>query len=140
LSRLKEFEQGVIQAERPFAQNLRDGDVTYYDLEELLRSELAAVIVAEIGGEIIASGFIRIEKEKPHFKPASYGYIGFLYVTPDYRGKGIIVLLVEELMNWARERNIKSFKLEVFNKNKSALRAYEKLGFVAEMQLMLKLD
>ena len=33
---LKEFEQGVIQYERPFAPNLKKDPINYYDLEDLI--------------------------------------------------------------------------------------------------------
>lgn len=57
LNLLLEFEQAVIEAERPFDETIRSGgDVHYYDLEGLISSPDAEVIVAELDSEIVGSG------------------------------------------------------------------------------------
>ena len=62
LETLLAFEQAIIEAERPFDSTIREGaDVHYYDLEDLIRSPDSEVVVAEIGSEIIASGYAKIE-------------------------------------------------------------------------------
>ena len=57
---LLEFEQGVIKAERPFDVTLGADPITYYNLEELIVSDDASLVVAEIEGEIISSGYALI--------------------------------------------------------------------------------
>ena len=47
LSVLLEFEQGVVTAERPYNPTLIEGEIHYYDLNSLINSENAALIVAE---------------------------------------------------------------------------------------------
>lgn len=51
---LQEFEQGVIQYERPFAANLKKDPISYYDLEDLIQRKDALVLVAMIQNKIIA--------------------------------------------------------------------------------------
>ncbi len=58
---LLEFEQGVVTAERPYNPTLIEGEIHYYDLNSLLTSENAALIVAETNNEVIASGYALIK-------------------------------------------------------------------------------
>jgi GNAT superfamily N-acetyltransferase len=37
----------------------------------------------------IDAGYARIEQAKPYLKHTAYAYLGFMYVLPAYRGKGI---------------------------------------------------
>lgn len=56
LETLHQFEQGVVETERPFDSTLRKGLIHYYDLPELIRSPNAELVVAEFENRIIASG------------------------------------------------------------------------------------
>ncbi len=47
------------------------------------------LLVAEIDRELIGSGYARIERSKPYFQYAWHTYLGFMYVVPEHRGKGI---------------------------------------------------
>ncbi len=135
---LREFEQGVIEAEREFASNLIDGPVQYYDLDALIENEDAQLVVVERDAKLIASGYARIEMDKPYFTPQRYAYLGFMYVVPEQRGEGIIKHVFDALFAWSAEQGIEAHKLEVYSGNAGAIRAYEKLGFKAEMTTMLR--
>ena len=85
---LLEFEQGVVSAERPFNSTLIEGEIHYYDLNNLMLSSDATVIVAEENNEIIASGYALIKKaEKNYNQFKEYAYFGFMYVKPEHREK-----------------------------------------------------
>lgn len=139
LPTLLEFEQGVISAERPFALNLRPGNINYYDIQELIESDQAEVVVAESEQRLVASGYAKFQDSKPHIQPARYAYLGFMYVAPDRRGEKIVGKIIDSLMQWSKSHGVDAFELEVFAENASAVRAYEKLGFKANMVQMLKL-
>ncbi|MBL4675749.1 MAG: GNAT family N-acetyltransferase [Mucilaginibacter sp.] len=126
---LLQFEQGVVEAERPFTPEMKDGPQQYYDLDWLLTSPDAHLVVAELNGELIASGYARIDKSKPYLSHAEEAYLGFMYVVPQYRGKGVNRLVIDTLKQWAIARNITELRLEVYSENESAIRAYEKFGF-----------
>ncbi|HJS55880.1 MAG TPA: GNAT family N-acetyltransferase [Chitinophagaceae bacterium] len=87
------------------------------------------VAVAEVKNKIIASGYARVDKSKPFLKDDNHAYLGFMYVLPEYRGKGINEQIIVYLQNWAAASNINEFRLEVYNGNNSAIKAYEKIGF-----------
>jgi len=63
---LKQFEQGIIHAERPYDTTLAPDPISYYDLEKLVESENAEVVIAVCKNEIIGSGFINIVIPKPY--------------------------------------------------------------------------
>jgi GNAT superfamily N-acetyltransferase len=129
LETLLQFEQGVIAAERPFDETLKDGHIRYYDLAALIKSPEAEVVVAELDGHLIGSGYARMERSKPYNKHTHHAYLGFMYVLPAHRGKGINGAIIHALKTWALSKGITESRLDVYDQNKTAIRAYEKVGF-----------
>lgn len=126
---LLEFEQGVILAERPYDKTLAADPISYYDIKMLIISDEAEVVVASYDNEIIASGYARILDAKPYLAHAKYGYLGFMYVHPAFRGQGINQLIIQDLFTWLRSKDIDEARLDVYDENDSAVKAYEKVGF-----------
>jgi ribosomal protein S18 acetylase RimI-like enzyme len=134
LPTLFHFEQGVIEAERPFDATLRDDSLFhYYDLEQMLDAPHVQVMVAELQGELIGSGYARIETSKSYLKHAQHAYLGFMYISPQHRGKNVNRKIIEALKVWAISKNIQEFRLEVYAENVSAIKAYQKVGFQKHM-------
>ncbi|EJL67809.1 GNAT family N-acetyltransferase [Chryseobacterium populi] len=130
LNTLLEFEQGIVTTERPFNITLIDGEIHYYDLLHLIQSPDASVIVAVENNEIVGSGYALIKQtEKDYYNFNSFAYLGFMYVKPEYRGRGINKLVLDELIRWARSRGISEIRLDVYDQNEAAVKAYEKAGF-----------
>jgi RimJ/RimL family protein N-acetyltransferase len=134
---LLEFEQGVINFERPFDPTLKE-KTTYYDIPEMIASTEVVLLVAVLGSEIIASGYARIEVAKPYLKHRQYAYLGFMFVTPSYRGKGVNGIILEALKTWVLSKNISEVRLDVYSDNPSAIKAYEKAGFKKHLINMRK--
>lgn len=126
---LLEFEQGIIAAERPFDPTLKDGHINYYDLAAYVQADDTEVLVAEYEGELIGSGYIQIREGKSYHKHDRLGYIGFIYVRPEYRGNGVVSEILKSLTNWAKSKGITEVRLDVYAENAAAIRAYEKSGF-----------
>ncbi|RYD91493.1 MAG: GNAT family N-acetyltransferase [Sphingobacteriales bacterium] len=126
---LLQFEQGVVEAERPFTPEMKAGEQQYYDLDRLLTSPDAYLVVADLNGELIASGYARIDQSKPYLKHAEEAYLGFMYVLPQHRGKGVNRLVIDGLKRWALSRKVTELRLEVYSENAPAIKAYEKFGF-----------
>lgn len=134
---LLEFEQGIVTAERPFNSTLIDGEIHYYDLLKLIQAEDAFVIVAEKNDEIVASGYARIKEPDNNYSNFDrYAYLGFMYVKPEHRGKGVNKLILDELMRWAKSKDISEVRLDVYSQNESAVKAYEKAGFESLLTTM----
>jgi ribosomal protein S18 acetylase RimI-like enzyme len=129
LDTLLDFEQGVIASERPFDQSLKEDKITYYNLEKLITNDNSQLIVAEYEGALIASGYALIMGSKPFEKREHFSYLGFMFVVPKYRRKGLNKRIIESLIDWSKSKGIVEIRLDVFDQNQSALLAYEKLGF-----------
>lgn len=137
---LKEFEQGIIDYERPMDVTLRRTPISYYDLEALINSDEAEVTVAEINNEVVGSGYVKIKAAKPYLDHDRYGYIGFMFVKSEYRGQGINKKINDALINWSKAQGLIEVRLEVYDDNASAVRAYEKAGYsknMVEMRMRL---
>lgn len=129
ISILLDFEQGIIEAERPFDNTLKEGEIHYYDLIELIKDKNAEVLVAVIDNEIVGSGYAKILTAKPYQKYSEYAYLGFMYVKPAFRGQGINQKILNGLIDWAKSRNLTEVRLDVYDENKIAQKAYLKAGF-----------
>lgn len=126
---LLSFEKGIIEVERPFDNSLREGEIHYYDLLELIKSNNAELLVAVINNDIVGSGYAKILSAKPYQKHTEYAYLGFMYVKPAFRGQGINQQILNKLIDWAKCRNINEVRLEVYDENIIAKNAYLKAGF-----------
>ena len=135
---LLEFEKGIIETERPFDTTLKDGEIHYYDLVELIRSPGSAVVVAEIDGQLVGSGYAQVRKADPFLKHTYFAYLGFMYVRPAFRGKGINQSLLEALISWVKSKGISEIRLDVYDENIVAKNAYLKAGFKPILLTMRK--
>ncbi len=135
---LLRFEQGIIEAERPYDTTIKPDPVSYYDLRELLLSKEAAIMVAECAGQVVASGFVRIREARHYLDHEKYAYLGFMYTEPRFRGSGINARIIDALKDWALTKGLSEIRLTVYEDNLAAIRAYEKYGFkkhLIEMRL-----
>ena len=138
---LLEFEQQVIQAERPFDSSIKPEDAKYYDISDLILNDQSTVIVAENEAGVMSSGYAQIRRSKSAFKHDSHAYLGFMYVSPHSRGQGVIQQLTEHLKTWIQDQSVSVIYLDVYSGNQSAIKAYEKMGFKPSLlEMKLELD
>lgn len=106
------------------------------------------IFVAEENGQI--TGFIQgviIEHEKGAdsfydltHNPSKEGWVGLLFVRPEYRGRNIGQNLLNEIKNYFKSKNCTSMKLLVLSDNKHAIAVYEKNGFMRhDLEMTLKI-
>ncbi len=134
------FEQGIVSAERPFDHTLKPDPISYYDVSALITDANAEVVVAEIDGVLVGSGYVKKKRSRAYVQPEYHAFIGFLYVDPGYRGRGVNRLVLDALFGWARSHDLPEIHLTVYPDNASAIRAYEKAGFtpyISEMRINL---
>ena len=139
LPTLLRFEQGVIEAERPMDPTIKEEHITYYDISELITSDTSEVFVVEQNVKILASGYAKIKVDRHYLKHDKMGYLGFMFVPEEHRGKGLNKLIVDALLQWCKSRGIYEIRLDVYNVNTPAIRAYEKAGFSKHM-IQMRLD
>ena len=141
LKTLLEFEQGVIEYERQFDPTLKLKEAQYYDIPLMINASHIQLLIAEVNGELVGSGYARIEDAKPYLQHYVYAYLGFMYVKESVRGKGVNKLIFDELKDWILSQGIYEVRLDVYNQNESAVKAYEKVGFeryLDNMRMSLK--
>jgi RimJ/RimL family protein N-acetyltransferase len=125
---LLEFEQGLIKAERPMDVTIKDVKISYYDVSEFIKNDDSTLYVVELNNEIVASGYAKIKPDRQYLKHEKQGYLGFMFVPEVHRGKGYNKLIMDALLNWCKERKIHEVRLDVYDVNHAAIRAYEKAG------------
>lgn len=133
LQTLLTFEQAVIAAEKPLDPFLAERDLHYYNIPELITSEDTQLSVAVCQNEIVACGYVRKENSKHYHKNSLHGYVGFMYVKPNFRGKKISKLILVSLKKWALKKGLKELRLDVYNNNTNAIKAYEGFGFAKSL-------
>lgn len=126
---LLEFEQGLIEAERPMDSQIIEGDISYYSISDLIKNSESEVYVVEIDNQIVASGYAKIKENYQYMKNKKQGYLGFMFVPEKHRGNGYNQLVLDALLSWCKERDIFEIRLDVYDVNDPALRAYSKAGF-----------
>jgi GNAT superfamily N-acetyltransferase len=139
LPMLLDFEQALIAYERPCAPNLRKDKISYYDLSAYIKAEDIRIVVAEMAGELVGSGYALIKENKAYKAPQYYVYLGFMYVIPEYRGQGINGQIMNDLIDWGKAQSYTEVQLDVYAENESAIKAYTKAGLVPEI-LTMRLD
>ncbi|MEZ4797270.1 MAG: GNAT family N-acetyltransferase [Flavobacteriaceae bacterium] len=125
---LMQFMQGLVEAERTMDPTIKDGHIVYYDLTEIMNNEESDLFVVEINKELVASGYAKIKDDRHYLKHQKQGYLGFMFVPEKHRGNGYNKLIMDALLKWCKDRNISEIRLDVYENNPSAIRAYEKAG------------
>lgn len=138
LETLYSFEQGIIIAERPFDPTLRPDPISYYDLKVLVNQNETEVVVAVVDNEIVGSAYAQIRVAKDYLDHERYAYLGFMFVKPAYRGKGINGGITKALDKWIKSQDVSEIRLDVYAENAAALSAYKKSGFKPHMLNMRK--
>ena len=131
LSTLLEFEKRLIEYERLYAESQKS-DFNYYNLKSYIKDPEISVVVAEEKNKIIASGYALIRENKTYKIPDKLIFLGFMYVIPEYRGKGINRKILDYLIAWGKNKGHNEFQLTVYAQNESAIKAYKKSGFSFE--------
>ncbi len=125
---LMKFMKGLVEAERPMDPTIKEGHVEYYNLSDIIKNEDSELFVVELDKELVASGYAKIKDDRPYLKHDKQGYLGFMFVPEKHRGNGYNKLIMDALLQWCKDRNIFEIRLDVYNDNPSAIRAYEKVG------------
>ena len=141
LETLYRFEQGIIVAERPFDVTLKPDPINYYDIAKMIQNKDTEVVVGVDGNKIVASAYAEIRPANSYLKHEQYAYLGFMFVEPDYRGKGINGGILDYLKTWIKSKGITEVRLDVYADNAPAVKAYLKAGFASHLlNMRLALD
>jgi len=87
-------------------------------------SEVAQFLA--FAGEVLVGQVIAVA----HDPAATTSTLAAVYISPQFRGRGLLCALVEAAADWSTAVGRPELVLEVVDGNDRALRAYAKLGFV----------
>ena len=99
----------------------------------MIHAEHIELLVAELDGLVIGSGYARIEQSKHYLQHPQHAYLGFMFTHPDHRGKGINLAIIAALKEWSAAQQVYELRLEVYIENTPAIKAYKKAGFQPHM-------
>lgn len=133
---LLEFEQGVIDAERPMDKTLKLEDTYYYNIPNLIKEPSIQLSIAEVDGVIAGCGYAKIIEARDCFQFNQYAYLGFMFTKEEFRGIGVNKKIIDNLYDWSLSKGVYEIRLEVYPSNKSAIKAYEKSGMKTSMLTM----
>lgn len=102
----------------------------------LANPELARYWVLEDDGQVIAA--IAVTTEWSDWHAAAYWWVQFVFVEPARRGQGTVDALMAAVETAAAAEGGAEIRLIVHPHNTRAVRAYEKLGFVAAPYLVMR--
>jgi GNAT superfamily N-acetyltransferase len=102
-------------------QGLQQGEWTYW--------------VAEDEGEIVSHVFVSLfhPVPRPGRLQDSYGYMTNVYTRPAYRNQGIGTALMQEVLAWAKSRDL---ALLIVSPSERAIPFYLRAGFTTECEFM----
>lgn len=136
LDTLLAFEQGLITAERPMDPCLGKGYIHYYDIPALIKAQDSVIMMAFDGNEPVGCGSGRVMKSAGHLHESHYGHVGFMFVQEEYRGQGISGMIINKLLEWFRQRNLREVRLRVYEVNSPAIKSYSRIGFMEHQKEM----
>lgn len=136
----KELREIVSRENPPLRAYLKTrGRIVLKLMRKWIRSKNAVVLIAEEKSDPIGFTTVSIEKH-PISALKRYGYVGFMFVKPRHRGKGISSLLMKEAIAWLARRRINHVALSVEMDNKHAHAIYQRWGFRNCSVLMWKIE
>jgi ribosomal protein S18 acetylase RimI-like enzyme len=120
------------QAHPEIFQQTHEPESTKEYLINAIKSEDAAVLIAEHHGEIIGGilAWVRQTPNNPVFVPRTYLNIDNLVVAQEFRRQGVGSALMEHIQHWSEERGIEQIQLNVWDFNKAAHEFYKNLGYL----------
>ncbi|MDH5533008.1 MAG: GNAT family N-acetyltransferase [Candidatus Pacebacteria bacterium] len=115
----KEFE--------PFLEYSRD-EINNKYLQQL-NNPLALFLIAE-DSDNSPMGYLYAHTNKINSKSNLLEcQLEVIYILPEFRNKGLSKQLINECINWAKEKQITRIKTEIFSKNTISVKAFENTGF-----------
>ncbi|WP_262365325.1 GNAT family N-acetyltransferase [Halobacillus karajensis] len=115
---------------------LEEVEIKYFDL---YKRKKATHFVIENNNEIIACAGAFIKEDLPYcfYKQSEYGFIGDVYVTNNFRRKGLAQGLTHKTLEWFSTKNIQTVRLLA---SEDAKELYKAFGFEETDQMILNLE
>jgi ribosomal protein S18 acetylase RimI-like enzyme len=112
-----------------FRTGRKSTEIFSQEMLEKIKESDCRLAVADIDGELIGFCYSYISQKPRYFKLSKFGFIGDLYVVPEYRRGGIGRALVKDALDFFAGKRIKQIELLVAVKNTGTIKFWESLGF-----------
>ena len=99
------------------------------EMIEKIRDSNCRLTVAEIDGELVGFCYSYISHKPKYFKLEKFGFVGDLFIEPEYRRQGVGRMLVNDTMEFFSRRKVRQIELLVAIKNTNTIKFWESLGF-----------
>ncbi len=97
--------------------------------KDQLKDKNVRMLVAEGDGKVIGRIVGVVLEASSYIMPEKIGNIDDTFIKEDYRYKKIGEKLLNELLEWFKEKKIKHIELSVDARNKIGIKAWRKFGF-----------
>lgn len=106
--------------------------------EQQIKAPDQAIFLAERERSVV--GIVRCAdvKGSPLLVPDRYCYVTSVFVRPEHRRHGVLVMLMEHAETWARDRGLTEMRLHNSTLSDQARSAWDQQGFVVNEEVRLK--
>lgn len=115
-----------------------NGSVWVKLVREGLTSGKNFLLVAKNKNKLVGFAYASIFRDYPFVVSELVGAINDVYVSPEYRGKGIGKKLLAECLSKLKAKGVNSVRVTVLTESKAANKLYEKSGFKVSKYGMIK--
>jgi len=100
-------------------------------ISEIIHDDNKTLFIAEVDSKIIgfAECYILKSSKFPVLKKREWVQLDNIAVKSDYKNYNIGSLLLEEVIQWAKFKQVNRIELKVYSFNKNAIQFYSKKGF-----------
>lgn len=134
----KEFMQYNKQFNDSFEINDKAKDFFSVEVLDKISNSNNHLTVAEQDNDIIGFCYSYISKKPKYYNLGKFGFIGDLYVIPEYRRQKVGNALVNDALDFFRENKISQIELLVAVRNEATIKFWESLGFEHLLTWMYK--
>jgi len=116
-----------------------DGEKKYARyVQDTIRSDDGVVFVAEEGATGLMRGYLlgELQARPPKAMPGLYGFISDLYVSEEWRHRGVGSALFEEMRLWSKAHKAIALELYVSESNPAALAFWQSMGLEPLLKLV----
>jgi GNAT superfamily N-acetyltransferase len=120
---------------------LREYDVPWFEKTQLrpaMQNNNSLILVAVHEDKVVGYSYALIIEPAEAETRGRYGNIHDLFVTKDWRRKGLGEKLYHEMLGWFRERGVERVELHIISMNKLASSFWRKQGFTDFEQKMYR--
>ena len=89
-------------------------------------------------GGVVAS--VSVVKEWSDWHAGYYWWIQSMFIVAEYRGQGLLRLLLQAVTKVARQEQALELRLYVHQDNQRAIKAYQRVGFTSSVYQIMTLD